>query len=106
MDLYSGTHSARLSLQTGTGGSLEVGREFDDDFDLSDRALSLDQLRDLQDVGWGIGIHTVDRERFMDLNTDAVRSQIGGAKELLLERGIENGASTFVYPWSSNDPRM
>ncbi len=76
------------------------GRADDSDY------LGEDEMREMRDAGWEIGSHTVDHERLTDLSDSEVRQQVADAKEWLLERGFERGASMFTYPWSSTSPRV
>lgn len=71
-----------------------------------DGSLSLEQLRELQSSGWEIGSHTTDHRELPGLEESEIHSQVGGAKQWLVDHGFETGANSFVYPWSGNTPRI
>ncbi|MBX0294859.1 polysaccharide deacetylase family protein [Haloarcula nitratireducens] len=80
--------------------AVNPGRADEDDY------LGEDEMREMRDEGWEIGSHTFDHERLTDLSDEEAREQVRDAKEWLLDRGFEVGSSMFVYPWSSNSPRI
>ncbi|MDJ1432554.1 polysaccharide deacetylase family protein [Halostagnicola sp. A-GB9-2] len=65
--------------------------------------LSESQLADLHDAGWCLSNHTVTHANLPDLDRDEQEVEIREGKEWLEERGYDEGARYFAYPFGDFD---
>ncbi len=65
--------------------------------------LSESQLEDLHDAGWCLSNHTVTHANLSDLDRDEQEAEIRDGKEWLEERGYDEGAKYFAYPFGDFD---
>jgi len=65
--------------------------------------LNLEQLREMEGVGWETGSHSKNHLHFKDLRDREIRDQLELSKEWLQENGL--GHDSFAYPfWFDTDP--
>lgn len=65
--------------------------------------MDLEQLETLADNGWTVCSHGHAHDEFPELDRERQETLIRDAKDWLVERGFEDGADYFVYPYSSYD---
>lgn len=67
----------------------------------------LDQLRQLQSMGWEIGSHSMrGHPRFTGLSRDQLVRQARGSKEWLTRNGFARNGGGIVYPYGAADSRV
>lgn len=71
--------------------------------DSGNHRLTTDQLHELHDAGWCIGNHTRSHARLTELSAAEQEAEIREGKEWLVERGFEDGADYFAYPFGRYD---
>ncbi|AEH36937.1 polysaccharide deacetylase family protein [Halopiger xanaduensis] len=71
--------------------------------DSGEQWLTTDQLYELDDAGWCIGNHTRSHGRLPELNIAEQAAEIREGKQWLVERGFEDGAEYFAYPYGRYD---
>ncbi|WP_254761929.1 polysaccharide deacetylase family protein [Natrinema marinum] len=69
-----------------------------------DPRLSTEQVRELHDAGWCIANHTVSHPDLPSLSRAEQAAEIRGGKEWLRERGFDDGADYFAYPFGAYEP--
>lgn len=62
--------------------------------------MTIDQMHDLQEMGWDIVSHPQVAERLPELPVERQRELITDAKRWLIDNGFESGSRFFVYPYS------
>jgi len=66
--------------------------------------LDEDQLYQLSEENWLIGSHTTDHTNLKELDErTALERKVGDAKQWLIDRGFEEGARHFAYPYNRID---
>ncbi len=68
-----------------------------------DPRLSTEQVRELHDAGWCIANHTVSHPELPSLSRDEQAAEIRGGQQWLRERGLDDGADYFAYPFGAYD---
>lgn len=67
----------------------------------------LDQLRQLQSIGWEIGSHSMGgHPRFTGLSHDRLVRQVRGSKAWLTENGFARDGGSIVYPYGAVDSQV
>lgn len=91
--------AAPILDEFGYTGAVAVipGRETRDGF------MTIDQMHELQDMGWDIVSHPQVAERLPQLPVGRQRELIRDAKRWLVDNGFESGSRFFVYPYSGWD---
>ncbi|PGF16495.1 polysaccharide deacetylase [Natrinema sp. CBA1119] len=65
--------------------------------------LSTAQVSELHDAGWCIANHTTSHEDLPELSADEQAAEIRGGQRWLRERGLDEGADYFAYPFGAYD---
>ncbi|QSX00178.1 polysaccharide deacetylase family protein [Haloterrigena alkaliphila] len=68
-----------------------------------DTRLTTDHLRELRDAGWCVANHTETHPRLPDLSRAEQEAEIRDSKAWLEDRGFEDGAQYFAYPFGRFD---
>ncbi|WP_126662217.1 polysaccharide deacetylase family protein [Haloterrigena salifodinae] len=92
--LESYDYPATTFVNSGYIGGGDVG---------GDSRLTVDQLRELRDAGWCVANHAKNHPKLPELDADEQETQIRAGKEWLVERGFEDGADYFAYPFGQYD---
>lgn len=70
-----------------------------------DPLLSWEQLRDLQQQGWEIGLHSASHVDLTQCSDQALKREIDQARETL-QRGIGTEVTSFAYPHGRHSPAV
>jgi peptidoglycan/xylan/chitin deacetylase (PgdA/CDA1 family) len=84
-----------------SSGIVGTGRHFDHDLELAGRplpVLSWDEVREMADLGFEIGSHTVNHARLSDCDPDLLRYEVAESKAEL-ERHLGKPVTLFSYPF-------
>lgn len=68
----------------------------------SEGNLTVDQMREMQELGWEFGSETQTHAHSSQLSSEELRTELEGSKRWLLENGFVRGAEFLTYPYSDH----
>lgn len=68
----------------------------------SEGTMTIDQMQEMQELGWEFGSETQTHAHLSQLSKEEVRTELEGSKRWLLENGFTKGAEFLTYPYSDH----
>lgn len=72
----------------------------------SDGNITVDQMQEMQKLGWEFGSETQTHAHTSQLSVEEVRTELEGSKRWLLENGFTKGAEFLTYPYSDHSSEV